>query len=584
MRTITLWVAAGLMALAGGNVQANIVTDGSFEVNTNSTPGNSQGSELGASRYAGSTWGNADVLTHWDKSGSRTWYMTDQGASVFPDGDFACRVDAHPAEGVNTLHQDGISLTGGKRYELSFDMWGESASPRIDVEFTGPATMKVLDDRGTVGNNGFAEKITTHFTAPATGSYRINFSADDPSNGNHHAWIDDVNLVELPANLIKDGSFEVNTNGTPGNGQGSELGGDTRYAGSTWGDADVLTHWDKSGTRTWYMTDLGGAQFPDGDFAYRLDAHPFEGVNTLHQDGIPLTAATTYALSFEMWGEAGTPRVDVALTGPATLKVLDNSATLGTDGAAETKLAIFTAPATGAYRISFSADDPQNDNAHAWIDDVRLNQIALGPNLVTDGSFEVNTNATLGNGQGSELGTHNYAGSTWGNADVTTHWDKDNRVWYVTDSGDAEFSDGDFAYRIDARLDIGGADTLWQDGIPLTGGTDYVLSFDMWGEGGNPILDVTVTGPDTIALFDDTTAIGNDGAWETKSTLFTPTVTGSYRLNFFTDVNNGDSHTWIDNVSIRAVQPDIIPEPATLGLLALGGLALLRRRRVTRDA
>jgi MYXO-CTERM domain-containing protein len=60
-------------------------------------------------------------------------------------------------------------------------------------------------------------------------------------------------------------------------------------------------------------------------------------------------------------------------------------------------------------------------------------------------------------------------------------------------------------------------------------------------------------------------------------------VTGSYRLNFFTDVNNGDNHTWIDGVSIQAVQtgPEIIPEPSTLAIWSLGllGLAWYGRRR-----
>ena len=386
----------------------------------------------------------------------------------------------------------------------------------------------------------------------------------------------------LEASLITDGSFELNTNGTPGGNQTSELGA-SKYAGSTWGDADVTTHWDKSGSRTWYMTDEGANVFPDGDFAYRLDAHPFEGVNTLHQDGIPLTAGTTYALSFAMWGETGTPRVDVQFTGPATMKVLDNAATLGTNGVAETMLAIFTPIVTGSYRINFSADDPENGSVHAWIDDLSLGEIALGPNLLIDGSFEVNTNGTPGTGANSELGAHTYAGSTWGNADVTTHWDKDDRVWYVTDGGGAEFTDGDFAYRIDSRLDVGGADALWQSGIDLDAGTEYVLSFDMWGEAGNPILDATLTGPDTLVLFDDATTIGNDGLAETKSTLFTPTVTGSYTLNFFTDVNNGDNHTWIDNASLQAVQTAIIPEPSSLALAAFGllGLALYgwRRRR-----
>ena len=207
----------------------------------------------------------------------------------------------------------------------------------------------------------------------------------------------------------------------------------------------------------------------------------------------------------------------------------------------------------------------------------------LGPNLVTDGSFEINTNSTLGNGQGSELGAHNYAGSTWGNADVTTYWDKNNRVWYVTDNGDVEFPDGDFAYRIDARLDIDGADKLWlwQDDISLTAGQEYQFSFEMWGESGAPILDVELTGSDTIVLFDDTTTNPGDGVAETKSVRFTPTVTGSYSVEFFTDVNNGNNHAWIDDVRLQAVL--VVPEPLTMlavGLAVAGLGGYVRKRHV----
>jgi len=207
----------------------------------------------------------------------------------------------------------------------------------------------------------------------------------------------------------------------------------------------------------------------------------------------------------------------------------------------------------------------------------------LGPNLVTDGSFEINTNSTLGNGQGSELGAHNYAGSAWGNADVTTYWDKNNRVWYVTDNGDVEFPDGDFAYRIDARLDIDGADKLWlwQDDISLTAGQEYQFSFEMWGESGAPILDVELTGSDTIVLFDDTTTNPGDGVAETKSVRFTPTVTGSYSVEFFTDVNNGNNHAWIDDVRLQAVL--VVPEPLTMlavGLAVAGLGGYVRKRHV----
>lgn len=181
----------------------NLVVDGSFEINTSSTPGNAQGSELGAgSTYAGSTWGNTDVTPHWDKSGTRTWYMTDGGATLFPDGDFAFRVDAHGAEGVNWLYQDGIALTAGNEYQLSFQMWGETSSPQIDVELVGPMSILLFDNAPSVGNDGKAELKSILFTPTETGSYRLRFSADSPARPNHHAWIDDVQLRQvLPADI-----------------------------------------------------------------------------------------------------------------------------------------------------------------------------------------------------------------------------------------------------------------------------------------------------------------------------------------------------------------------------------------------
>ncbi len=194
-------------------------------------------------------------------------------------------------------------------------------------------------------------------------------------------------------------------------------------------------------------------------------------------------------------------------------------------------------------------------------------------NLITDGSFEVNTNGTAGGGQGSELGAHNYAGSTWGSTWVTTHWTRTgNRLWYVTDGTDDEFPDGSFAFRIDARLDLEGANQLQQSGISLSAGTQYDFSFDLWGESGTAIIDVELTGPATIKLFDDTSSSGTNGVYETKSTQFTPAVGGSYTLSFFTDVNNGDNHAWVDNAIL-------IPEPATLAMLGLGGVITLARRR-----
>ncbi len=78
---------------------------------------------------------------------------------------------------------------------------------------------------------------------------------------------------------------------------------------------------------------------------------------------------------------------------------------------------------------------------------------------------------------------------------------------------------------------------------------------------------------------------GNGGGVQTSSyTLADLTTAGidagaSYQLDFFTTDDGGWGWTRLNEVNLDAGAIGAIPEPSALALLALGGLALLRRRR-----
>lgn len=182
--------------------EANLVLNGSFE--QPGGPANQPvASELGASAFVGN-WGDVTPVS-WVRtpaSGSRIWYVTDSGADRFPDGDFALRIDADnraALNGVDTLSQSGIPLEAGKSYVFSFHVWGEQSQTVIDATLTGPATIKLADDRQTQVADGAAEEITTTFTAPASGNFTLTFAVSPgTSAGTAHAWIDKVMLEALP--------------------------------------------------------------------------------------------------------------------------------------------------------------------------------------------------------------------------------------------------------------------------------------------------------------------------------------------------------------------------------------------------
>lgn len=107
-------------------------------------------------------------------------------------------------------------------------------------------------------------------------------------------------------------------------------------------------------------------------------------------------------------------------------------------------------------------------------------------------------------------------------------------------------------------------------------GTTYTVSYDYGTNSGAPqTLEATVFGAD------GTTVLGTDSALGNSNTLITNTFTfvadGSQATLQFLDSptnSSGSLDGILDNVSVVAV-----PEPASVALLSLGGIALLARRR-----
>lgn len=166
------------------------------------------------------------------------------------------------------------------------------------------------------------------------------------------------------------------------------------------------------------------------------------------------------------------------------------------------------------------------------------------------------------------------------------NWLRSSRTWLYEDTSGGNFSTGSFAAALDARSDVGGIDVLAQTGLSLVAGETYTLSFDMWGmndaltEGldvrftygfADALLSTDGTG---VTVLDEKTTVGNDGAIESVTVDFTPTVTNTnYAIQFFMDGSGTtNNHSYLDNIQL-------VPEPSSTALFGLGGLALLLLRK-----
>ena len=228
--------------------------------------------------------------------------------------------------------------------------------------------------------------------------------------------------------------------------------------------------------------------------------------------------------------------------------------------------------------VMASQGAPLSDASYQW----GLWAVRARP-VISGGSFTITGASTTQAGWGTDAPSW-YGWSTYG-TNCAWFWDDggaevagnaSNPLYMIRDVSDANMYSGAFNKNgAFVATSAPGTDGLWGTGDDL--GTFYASGYDEGAGGTNKI---TAVSDASTFTFDFTVDSGTwNGQWEflvdgTKDTLGTASDPGSWVENFWGDYGAGGG------LAGNTGDGYLVPEPATLALMGLGGVfALIRRHR-----
>lgn len=201
---------------------------------------------------------------------------------------------------------------------------------------------------------------------------------------------------------------------------------------------------------------------------------------------------------------------------------------------------------------------------------------AFGANLLTDGSFETPTVPVGGFtnfGSGASFGGWTVVGPQ---SSIVSGSFAQNGISFVAEDG---------TQWVDLTGDGSNVSEGLQQSVATVAGHTYQLSFwvgNVYNPGGifgtTSTVDLKINGASDGTFTNSCTSCTTKQGWEEFTTSFV--ATGSSTLvTFLNGDGSSDNTNGLDNVVLTGKGGTGVPEPATLGLLALGLAGTLCRRR-----